>query len=670
MKKEKVVIFDLWEILIFGTEDSAISTFYKDITGEEISIEQLKMGMFIKEGEPRLFLEKFLQLVTPSNLSSMLLSLKNPKSPLFTKLGEQFNKLIVKSFEDIRWMPGAIELLDLLRDKYQIVIVSNLWAYQKEFFTKTLGLDRYVDRYLFSCDLEMNKNQILQNLKEILKIDLNNSVYIGKSYEHDILPAVNAHIAALRIVSENNVIVPEKMKALIEEELNSKATYSSIKKKGHKKRDFLIVIPPFFKLLGSHNNRLNLYTTFLSAYLSSMGYDNKIYNADSRENERYITRYQMVFNSIEFYESLKKEKSYEEFESYYQNNTSDTVFVTCGDLLNPSFDSGNWDSSKRIAKIVRKVNPKAFIAAIGSEIGRQSEDFDLIVYGEIENLLPDIIEKRIRGNTWGTLLPEDKLKNSSLFDIKNMATKISPASLDTIIWRRGCIGTCDFCRVSQINRGLIRYRTMDSVFNDIRLRYEKFKIRNFYIVDANFTSHKEQVIEFCRTLKKEFPEITWRTESRFDTLDRELLVEMKKAGCTHLKLGLENALGERHQVRTKRVNLQHAAEWILTIQDIGIKCVVYLMLGGKWFTHKQYMEMYENAKMLNADGYTVSLYNPYPGTPAGITYEEWDRRKFIGSHLDIRLIDFWKIPIDIFDAFFSLELNKGREDKNIRKFIQ
>ena len=80
--------------------------------------------------------------------------------------------------------------------------------------------------------------------------------------------------------------------------------------------------------------------------------------------------------------------------------------------------------------------------------------------------------------------------------------------------------------------------------------------------------------------------------------------------------------------------------------------------------------MYENAKMLNADGYTVSLYNPYPGTPAGITYEEWDRRKFIGSHLDIRLIDFWKIPIDIFDAFFSLELNKGREDKNIRKFIQ
>lgn len=670
MEKEnkKVVVFDLWETLIFGIEDSAISIFYKDITGEDISPEQLKMCMLIKETDTRLFLEKFLQLVTPSNLSSMLLNLKNPKSPLYNKTSEQFDKLISKSFEGVRWSPGAIELLELLREKYLLVIVSNLWAYQKEFFTKSLCLDRYVDRCLFSCDLGINKNQILQKLGEILKIDLCSAVYIGKSYEHDIIPAVNAGVAALRIVGEDNIILPEKVKTLIEEELNGKVTYSCIKKR-YKKDNFLIVIPPFYKLLGSHNNRLNLYAANLSAYLSSLGYENKLYHADSMPYERYITRYQMVFNSIEFYESIKKEKSYEEFEAYYQDNISDTVFVTCGDLLNPSFDSGNWDSSKKIAKIVRKVNPKAFIIAIGPEIGRQSEDFDLICYGEIESLLPEIIEKRIRGKIGGTLLPEIKLKEFPLFDIKNMVTEISPASLDTIIWRRGCIGTCDFCRVSQINRGLVRYRPMETVFDDIKLRYEEFNIRNFYIIDANFTSHKEQVIKFCRKLAKEYPDITWRTESRFDTLDRELLIEMKNAGCTHLKLGLENALSERYQVKTKQVSLHHAAEWIQTIHNIGIKCIIYLMLGGKWFTYRQYKEMYENTNMLSADGYTVSFYNPYPGTPTGINYEEWDRRKFIGSHLDIRLIDFWKIPVDIFDAFFSLELEKGREDKDIRKFI-
>ena len=674
MKKEdkKAVVFDLWEILIFGTEDSAIATFYKDITGEDISTEQLRMGMLIKEGNPRLFLEKFLQLVTPSNLSAMLLNLKNPKSPLYHKIGGQFSKLISKSFENIRWTPGAIELLELLRDKYLIVIAANVWAYQREFFAKTLGLDKYAGRYLFSCDLGMNKNQILQNLEEILGIGLNSMVYVGKSYEYDILPAVNANMIALQIVGENNVIFPEKVKALIEEELDGKITHSAAnrQRKKYKKSNFLIVIPPFYKLLGSHNNRLNLYAAYLSAYLSSLGYENKLYHADSRSHERYITRYQMVFNSIEFYESMKNELAYEEFESYYRDNSFDTVFVTCGDLLNPSFDSGNWDSAKKIAKIVRQVNSRAFITAIGPEIGRQSEDFDLIASGEIETLLPLIIEKKIRGRAEAALLPENKLKGLPLFDIKNMVTEVSPLSMDTIIWRRGCIGACDFCRVAQLNKGLMRYRPMDSIFNDIRLRYKEFGIRNFYIVDANFTSHKEIVIEFCRKLKKEFPDISWRTESRFDTLDRELLVEMKKAGCTHLKLGLENALSEKHQVKTKRVNLQYAAEWIRAIHDAGIKCIVYLMLGGKWFTHEQYRQMYENAKILNADGYTVSLCNPYPGTPAGISYEEWDKRKFIGSHLDIRLIDFWKVPIDIFDAFFSLELKNGREDKDIRKFIE
>lgn len=669
MKKDtkKVVIFDLWEILIFGTEDSAISTFYKEMTGEEISPEQLKAGMLIKETEPRLFLEEFLKLITPSNLSSMLLSLKNPKSPLYDKIVHKFEDAIARSFKEIRWSPGAIELLELLKEKYKIVITSNLWAYQKDFFLQKFNLSKYIHRCLFSCDLGMNKNMILQNLGEILEINLNHAVYIGKSYEYDIVPAVNSNISALMVTNDNNIIFPEKLKSQIEEELDGKATYSMKCKKEREK--FLIVIPPFYKLLGSHNNRLNLSAANVSAYLSSEGYVNKIYNCDSKPGEKYITRYQMAFNSIEFYDAMKREKAYEEFEAYYRDNDFDTVFVTCGDILNPSFDSGNWDSTKKIAKIVRKVNPRAFIIAIGPEIGNQSEDFDLLISGEVESLLSEIIENKARGRVAGSLLSESKLKDFPLFDVKNIVTEISPTSFDTLIWRRGCAGTCDFCRVAEINMGMVRYRSIESVFKEIRMRYDKFKIKNFYIVDANFTSHKEKVIEFCRRFKTEFPDVTWRTESRFDTLDKELLIEMKNAGCTYLKLGLENALGERHQVKTKRVNLNNASKWIRTIQDIGIKCVIYLMLGGKWFTYSQYREMYENARGLNANGYTVSLFNPYPNTPSGITYEEWTRRRFTGSHLDIRLIDFWKIPLDIFDAFFSLELKKGREDKDIRKFI-
>jgi len=670
-KKKKIVVFDLWETLIFGTEDSAISIFYQDITGEEISPEQQKRCLLIAETEPARFLERFFENVTPSQTSSMLLSLKNPRSPLKEKIIQKFRALMDNDAREIRWVPGAMELLAALKKKYTLVVVSNLWAYQKEFLSHKLAVGDCFDRCLFSCDLGMDKNDILRQLGEILSADTRDMVYVGRSYEYDIVPAVNADISAIRITYENNMIFPEKITRMIEEELDGVAApiarRSFVAQGG--RRDVLLVIPPFYKLLGSHNNRLNMGAAFISSRLDSLHIPNRTYHCDSEPHENYVTRYQMVFNSVEFYDHLAGSEAFPAFEEYFRAHGSDTVFVTCGDILNPSFDSGNWDSSQKIAKIVRKVNPRAYIVAVGPEVGLASEDFDLIVHDEVESLLPAILENHQRGRINGGLLSEHGLKSLPPFRFETMATEISPPSLDTILWRRGCAGTCDFCRVAEINKGKIRCRPRAAVMEDIRIRYENYGIRNFYIIDANFTADKAMALEFCREVTEKFPGITWRVESRYDTLDVELLRSMKAAGCTHLKLGLENALSERHQVKTKRVSLAGAAEWIKVIQEVGINCVIYLMLGGKWFNRAQYEEMFANTKALRADGYTVSLYNPYPNTPAGISYEEWRQRRFTGSHLDIRLIDFWKIPIEVVEAFFNLEIEKGREDKMVRRFI-
>lgn len=670
-KERKVVVFDLWGTLIFGTRDSAISIFYKEITGEDIRPEQLKSCMLIKEEDPRRFLEEFLHVVTPSNHSSMLLSLKNPRSPLYDKIIERFNAAIEKDFREIRLAPGATEVLESLKKRYRLVVLSNLWSYQKKFLYGSLKLKRYFDDCLFSCELGMNKRQILGDLAKLLKTDLSKVIYVGKSYEYDILPAVNAGLSALRIADEDNVIFPEKVERMIDEELQAgpRPKTPARAPRGRGAPRALLVTPPFYKLLGSHNNRINLAASYLSAALSAKGFESKIYHCDSKPHEKYITRYQMVFNSIDFYKTLESEKAFAEFEEFYRDDRSEVVFVTCGDTLNPSFDSGNWDSARGIAKIVRKANPKAFLVAIGPEVGGRSQDFDLIVHGEAEGLLDRIMTRSARGRVRGTLISEEELSEIPIFKLRSVVNKLPPTSLDTVIWRRGCIGTCDFCRVAEINRGRVRCRPIPLVMKEMRLRYEKLGIRNFYVVDANFTSNKNLLGDFCRGIRREFSDVTWRTESRFDTLNEDVLKLMRDSGCTHLKLGLENALHEKHQTRTKRVTLDNARRWIERVQGAGMKCVVYLMLGGKWFTPAQYREMYRNAKSLGADGYTVSLFTPYPNTPSGISWDEWEDRRFTGSHLDIRLIDFWRIPIDIVEAFFSLELKKGREDRLVRSFV-
>jgi hypothetical protein len=59
---------------------------------------------------------------------------------------------------------------------------------------------------------------------------------------------------------------------------------------------------------------------------------------------------------------------------------------------------------------------------------------------------------------------------------------------------------------------------------------------------------------------------------------------------------------------------------------------------------------------------------PYIGTGMGITWEEWRKWEFTGSHMDIRLVDYWRIPVHIVEKFYELEIKKGREDINTRKF--
>ncbi|MDD5656547.1 MAG: radical SAM protein [Elusimicrobia bacterium] len=642
-----------------------MTLFYRDMLGENLTPEQLSRGMLIPETRPRLFLEQFLRLVAPANHSSLLFSLTNDSSPLYQKITHRFDAAIKQDFASIRWAPGAVDLLQSLRRKYRLVAVSNLWAYQKRHLLRELGLGEHFDQMFFSCDTGIPRAQMLGQLVQRLGTDARDIVCVGRSYEYDILPAVNAGLSALRLECPDNVIHPDPAQRLIDEEFTQEPAPTTARPP---EPEALVVIPPFYKLLGSHNNRINLGAAELAAYLGGRGCPTRVYHCDSEPHESYATRYQMVFNSIEFYEALKNDRSFKDFERYYRQQTADLVFVTCGDILNPSVDSGNWDASQKIAAIARRINPKAFIVAVGPEIGRESADFDLIVHGEIEPLLDAIRRRAPRGRVKGELLSQEELHRFPVFDPACMATPVSPVSWDTVIWRRGCLGTCDFCRVAQINQGRIRAKAVETVFREINWRYRDLGVRNFYIVDANFTANRDMVLDFCRRLKSRFPDIHWRTESRFDTLDEELLRAMSASGCSHLKLGLENTLHERHQVKTKRVSLSNAEAWIKKIQASGIKCVVYLLLGGKWFTPAQYRQMYANAKALDADGYTVSLFNPYPDTPSGIPYEEWRRRGFIGSHLDIRLIDFWKIPLDVVEDFFRLELGKGREDRTVRSF--
>jgi len=276
---------------------------------------------------------------------------------------------------------------------------------------------------------------------------------------------------------------------------------------------------------------------------------------------------------------------------------------------------------------------------------------------------------RPRGRINTSVVPEPALEEQGLLTLDNFVGKISKKGFDITYWRRGCFGKCHFCRVVESNKGGERFRPIETVMEEVSYRRDKLGLRNIYMVDPNFTSFDERTRLFCSEMKKNFPDVTWKAESRFDTLGYDIIPALKEGGCSCLKLGLENALGEEHQAAGKKVPLADAKEKIKALKKAGIRSVIYLMLGGYWYTEYDYERMYENALSLGADSYTVSIMTPYVGTASGISYNEWNKWGFTGSHLDIRLVDYWKIPVNVISKFYGMELAMGREDKGERRFV-
>ena len=665
----KAIFFDLWNSLIIGSNKEIITDWYSEATGSDTVLYDREKCMTIQENDPDKFIEKFLLLINDPYSFRILLSIKEDSSPLKETLLNSFKKRVASDYGSIRWLPGSLEVLQAVKDKFIIVGVGNIWGYQRPHLENNLKIKNYFNHVYLSSVFGLTKTDLIKKAMSDLKLKPEEILMVGDRYDSDIVPAIEMGMRALKI-NPGGPINPEQFLNDINRSIGSEQIEDNVKLKNNPPKKCLFIIPPYYKMFGSHNNRINLGITSLVEICEQSGISACIYHADSHTVEEYPTRYQILLNSINFYDTLETHPVFKDLRAFVNNYAPDIIVITSGDTLNSFTDTGSWHLSLRVAKEARLARPNAYIISYGPESAEPLGDFNATIANEAEADFIDILNNRPRGVLQVSAVSESILNSLPIFKKERFGHDLSLKGFDITYWRRGCLGKCNFCRVAEIHKGVERFRSLDKFMEDIEYRYEQLGLRNLYFVDPNFTSHRDKITLFCKELNKRFPDIRWRAESRFDTLSEELIQLLKKAGCSYLKLGLENVLGESHQTPGKKVSLQGAKQKIKLLHDCGIKCVVYLMLGGYWYTGHDYEKMYNNTLELNADAYTISIMTPYVGISAGVTQEEWNKWGFIGSHLDIRLIDFWKIPVEIVRKFYNLELTKGREDYKERKFIK
>ncbi|MFH1225445.1 MAG: radical SAM protein [Candidatus Diapherotrites archaeon] len=185
-----------------------------------------------------------------------------------------------------------------------------------------------------------------------------------------------------------------------------------------------------------------------------------------------------------------------------------------------------------------------------------------------------------------------------------------------IIVTRGCPYQCTFCAGHVVSGRMIRVRGVDSVIEEIKLLHNRYGINEIHIEDDNFTMSRRFVEEFCNRLISENLGISWCCPNgmRLDTLDRELLLLMKRSGLYSVSVGIESGSERILKLVKKRLTPAQTREKIELIDSVGLGVIGFVMLGFPTETEEEIEETINFVLGLKLKRINFSCLQPFPGT--------------------------------------------------------
>ena len=206
--------------------------------------------------------------------------------------------------------------------------------------------------------------------------------------------------------------------------------------------------------------------------------------------------------------------------------------------------------------------------------------------------------------------------------------------LTNMVVIRGCPYFCSFC--DQAGTGA-RRRSPQKVIEEIKDCVEKYGIKEISFWDDTMSYHKKWMREFLELLIKENLDLVWSCYAAVNTVDKEILQLMYKAGCWNIFYGYETAIEElAENIQTNRKNknferMKKVAKWT---KEVGIEVRGSFLIGLPGETPELAKQTIQNAIELDPDYAQFTLVCPYPGTKLAKEIEAGKWGKFITKDLE------------------------------------
>jgi anaerobic magnesium-protoporphyrin IX monomethyl ester cyclase len=274
---------------------------------------------------------------------------------------------------------------------------------------------------------------------------------------------------------------------------------------------------------------------------------------------------------------------------------------------------------------VLEKNPRAKVLVIGLVAYALPEAFDgldvTIVRGEPDMLLwklDEVLEATTRVVNVGSVreldhlpFPDWSLFGPSKFKIAYDFTRF-PTGL--VQQSRGCTFTCNYCPYI-IVENTTRFRTPESVFEELRHGIQEYGFRSFKFRDPLFGLDRKRVIRLAELIGKLPRKIEFSIESRIDLLKPETLRILREVGLTAITVGIETPdEGTLRQYKRAPIKDDKQRDFVTLCRGLGIRTVAGFMIGFPEDNVDSIRDVLAYAKGVNPTYANFNIVTPYPGT--------------------------------------------------------
>jgi radical SAM superfamily enzyme YgiQ (UPF0313 family) len=427
----------------------------------------------------------------------------------------------------------------------------------------------------------------------------------------------------------------------------------------------LLIRPPYTRLRGvGQSPYFPLGLGYIASVLKDNSFEVSIYHA---ENPRFKQEHMLIdpdivfdFRSAGYHQYLKTIK---DNNHYVWKEVEETLKSYKPDIIGISLLSVEVAPALKISQICKQYNDKAYVVWGGvhptflPDDCLKNKEVDFVIRGEGEYSMLELCEALRKGVSISGVKGLSFKNNGEIIHnpnreaIANLDEIPLPArdnvlypesfdfrSLGSMIVSRGCPFRCTFCSSRNFWGREVRLRSPENVINEINTVKKLYGTSYFMFWDDSFTINRRIIETYCNAIINSKLKITWRTATRADLVDEQILRLMRKAGCVKLEIGVESGSDRMKKIIYKDVTNNQIQKAFEMITKNGISSGAFFMAGFPEETLEDIHQTFQFMKELNAGEIFLNILDPMPGSTE---YEKCIKFGLVPENPDWNNFPFW-----------------------------